>query len=244
MTGGTLLVSRWVKLFPHYKKRLTQLGFRDVIVTSEEKDSLNMVINEVKPRLLLVCSCFYKAGTPYMMGQLHKNFPRLSIAAINLDDFPDDMAPWFIWYGVASYVNEKEGIEEFNFGMEEVRQGRKYIAPNVKEIFENTEWPDINDKADKRQLEVLTFLCNGMAPLLIGEQLHISKRTVDWHIEELRKVFGVQNREELISMAFYLDIVTKDDLCFFDRKLKNKPLPRWAVIKQRTKYREQIAKKA
>ena len=239
MTGGTLLVSRWGKLFPHYKKRLEQLGFQNVNITSEEKDSLNMVINELKPRLLLVGSCFYMAATPYMMGQLLRDFPCLTIAVINIHEFPDDLAPWFICYGVKSYVNAKEGAEEFFLGLEEVRQGRTYIAPNVKQILENIEWPEIKNKADKRQLEVLTFLCNGIQPLEIGKQLHISKRTVDWHIEELKKVFGVQNREELISMAFYLDLISKDDLCFFDRKMKTKPLPRWAVVKQKT-YRRAV----
>ena len=241
MTGGILLVSRWVKLFAYYKKMLELLGFRNVIVTSEEKDSLNMLINELKPRLVLVGSCFYKAATPYMLGQLRRSFPRLAIAVINIHEFPDDMAPWFIWFGVTSYVNNKEGVEEFHRGMEEVRQGRSYIAPNVKQIFENTEWPDIKNKADKRQLDVLMFICNGIQPLEIGNRLQISKRTVDWHIEELKKVFGVQNREELISIAFYLDIVTKDDLCFFDRKIKARPLPKWAVLKQRTMNREQRA---
>jgi len=45
MTGGTLLVTRWEKHFSYYKTRLEQLGFDNVHVTGEEKDSLNMVIN-------------------------------------------------------------------------------------------------------------------------------------------------------------------------------------------------------
>jgi hypothetical protein len=68
--------------------------------------------------------------------------------------------------------------------------------------------------------------------------MHISKRTVDWHIEELKKVYCVQKREELISIAFYLDLVTKDDLCFFDRTNKARVLPNWAVVKQGMANRE------
>jgi len=234
MTGGTLLVSRWEKHSSHHKSRLEQLGFQNVHVTSEEKDSLNMVLNDLKPRLVLVGSGFYSAATPYKLGQLRRDFPRLTIAVINIDKFPDAMAPWFIWYGVKSYVNWQEGPDEFFLGLDEVRRGNTYIAPNVQRVIDTVEWPEINDKAAKRQMEVLTLLCNGILPLRIGEILHVSKRTVDWHIDELKKVFGVQQREELIAMAFYLDIVTKDDLCFFDRKIKMKPLPKWTVIKQKT----------
>jgi DNA-binding NarL/FixJ family response regulator len=233
MAGGVLLVSRDVKLFPYYKKRLEQLGFLNVHVTGEEKDSLNMVINELKPQMVLIGSSFYDAATPYMMGQLLKSFPNLNIAAINVHRFPDRLAPYFIWFGVKSYVNIQEGLDEFYFGLQEVRQGHSYIAPHIRELIENCEWPELNDKEDRRQLEVLIFLCNGIKPQEIGEKLQVSKRTVEWHIEELFKVFGVHSRETLISMAFYLDVVTKDDLRFFDRKVvKARPLPKWTVIKK------------
>jgi hypothetical protein len=91
-----LVVSRATKLFPYYKKSLEELGFKDEEVTGEEKDSLNMVINKMKPRLVLVGSGFYHAGTPYMMGRLHKTFPKLDIAAVSLGGFPDSLAVWFI----------------------------------------------------------------------------------------------------------------------------------------------------
>ena len=237
MTGGTLFVSRAWRLHPHWKKRAVALGFRDVQVTGEEKDSLNTVINEFKPRLVVMGSCFYGAATPYMMGRLLKIFPGLNIAAVNIHEFPDGLAPYFIWHGVKSYVNVQEGLEEFYVGLEEVRKGHDYIAPNIKYLIDNCEWPEINDRAERRQLEVLVFLCNGRLPVDIARLLHVSRRTVDWHIEELFKVFDVQSREELIGLAFYLGLVTKDDLCFFDRKVKG--LPRWAVVKQGTGRREE-----
>jgi DNA-binding CsgD family transcriptional regulator len=240
MTGGTLLVSRANNLFPYWKKTLEQRGFQNVHVTSEEKDSLNMVINELKPRLVLVGSCFYKAATPYMMGVLRKYFPRLYIAAVNIHEFPDGLAPWFVWHGVNAYVNIQEGLDEFYFGLDEVRKGHTYISPTIKNLMEEIEWPEINDKAGKRQLEVLTFLCNGILLDEIAGNLHISRRTVDWHVEELFKTFDVQSREELISTAFCLEIITKDDLCFFNRKTKSKPLPKWAVIKQQTSRRRVV----
>lgn len=229
MTGGTLFVSRSRKLFPLWMKKAPALGFRDVHVTGEDKDSLNTVINDLKPRLVMVGSCFYGAATPYMMGQLLKIFPGLNIAAVNIHEFPDGLAPFFIWHGVKSYVNLQEGEDEFYYGLEEIKQGHEYIAPTIKYVVDNCEWPEINDKAEKRQLEVLVFLCNGKTPLDIARLLHVCKRTVDWHIEQLFKVFDVHSREELICMAFYLDLVTKDDLRFFDRK--NKALPKWAVAK-------------
>jgi len=46
-----LMVSRFINLFPYWKKEMESFGFKDVLFTSQEKDSLNSVIREYK-RLL------------------------------------------------------------------------------------------------------------------------------------------------------------------------------------------------
>jgi DNA-binding NarL/FixJ family response regulator len=232
------MVSRAEKLFPHIKKRLEALGFPNVEVTGEEKDSLNRVINEKKPRLILMGSGFYKAGTPYMTGRLLKDFPKLNIAALNISDFPDDLATWFIWRGVKSYVNLLEGYEEFHQGLQRVRQGQPYIAPDVKRLMDNfPEWPKTPNDVTKRQMEVLIMICNGFIPNSIAGTLHVSRATVNWHLRELYNTFHVDSREELIKIAFSLKLVTDRDLIFHDREKISEPLPEWAVIKQKMNRR-------
>jgi DNA-binding NarL/FixJ family response regulator len=228
-----LIVSRSIKLFPYYKKCLEELGFQDVEATGEEKDSLNMVINELNPRLVLVGSGFYHAGTPYMMGQLLTNFPKLNIAAVSLGEFPDSLATWFIWHGVRSYINLWEGYEEFLYGLQEVQKGESYISPNVRRLIELfPEWPETRSKITKRQMEILVFLCNGFIPEHIGNAMHITGRTVTTHLHDLYHLFHVKNREEMVALAWEFGIVTGQDMCFYDRKRDaTKPLPEWAVVK-------------
>ena len=231
MRNGTLLVSRYTKLLPHFKQRLEALGFNDVHVTDKEKDGLNIVINEVKPRLVIMGSNFYSAATPYMAGQLHRLFPRLTIAAVTTAPFPDDLAAWFVFHGVRFYINLFDGIDEFNHGLNCLLQDKEYISPSVQKIINQfREWPDVRLRADKRQREVLLMLCNGNSPIAIGDSLHISRWTVDWHIKELKKVFHVNTREQLISMAFYLDLIDKNDLCFFKRKAEKINIPQWGIL--------------
>ena len=221
-------MSRYTKLFPHFKQRLETLGFNDVHVTDKEKDGLNTVINDVKPHFLIMGSNFYSAATPYMAGQLHTLFPRLTIAAVTTAPFPDDLAAWFIFHGIGYYINLFDGIDEFHNGLNCLLQGKEYIAPSVQKIINQlTEWPQVRNRADKRQIEVLIMLCNGNSPIAIADCLHISRWTVDWHIKELKKVFHVHTREQLISMAFYLGIVRKEDMVFFASKAKKVNILNW-----------------
>jgi DNA-binding NarL/FixJ family response regulator len=234
MTGGTLVVSKAEKLFPEFKRWLEVLGFNGVDVTTEEKDSLNMVINEKKPKLVLVESDFYQAGTPFMMGELLQRFPNLNVAVVSVYDYPDTLATWFIWHGVKSYLNLWEGLEEFQHGLQEVRQGKAYISPNVRRLINLfSEWPKTRDKATKRQMEMVIFLCCGFIPEHIGDELHITRRTVSNHLKTLYETFHVKNREEMVGLAWALELVTKDDMRFIDRKGNFGPLPEWAAVKKK-----------
>jgi DNA-binding NarL/FixJ family response regulator len=179
LPGKTLIVSRAVKLFPHYKKCLEEFGFKNVEITGEEKDSLNMVINELEPRFVLIESAFYQAATPLMMGQILKRFPKLNIAAISAYEYPDSIAAWFIFRGVKSYLNLLEGHEEFHHGLRMVLEGMEYISPQVKQMIDLfPEWPNTKNKATARLMEILVLLCNGFTAESIGKELHLSRKTV------------------------------------------------------------------
>jgi hypothetical protein len=43
-TGGTLVISRAKNMLPVCKYYLKTVGFQNIVLTSEEKDSLNFVI--------------------------------------------------------------------------------------------------------------------------------------------------------------------------------------------------------
>jgi DNA-binding NarL/FixJ family response regulator len=234
MAGGTLIVSRAKNLFPYYRQRLLDAGFTDVEATGEEKDSLNFVIGERKPRLVLVGSGFYHAATPYMTGRLLKTFPKLNIAAVSLGEFPDYLAVWFIWRGVKSYLNFWEGYEEFYRGLEELRQGRPYISPEVQRLMDGFgEWPDTSSKVTRRQMEVLLLVCNGFTAESIGKTLYISRSAVNMHLDRMYKTFHTDGREGLIRAAFALKLVTDRDLIFYDREKKTGRLPDWAAVRRK-----------
>jgi DNA-binding NarL/FixJ family response regulator len=230
MKGGTLVVSRLTKWFPFFKSYLEELGYADVITTDKEKDALNMFINQIKPKIVLIDSIFYSGGTPFMVYKLIKSFRKIHFSVFSFSFFPDNRAVWFVFYGVESYVKMSDGPDELNRGLKCICEGKKYIPPDVQELVDAfPELPELKGDVENRHNDVLLLLCNGMTTLEISSNLHISKRTVDWHIEELYKIFNVHSREALIGMAFYLDVISKDDISFtFAKKERTLKLPAWA----------------
>jgi DNA-binding NarL/FixJ family response regulator len=234
MPGGTLLVSRLVNWFPHFKMRLEELGFPDVHATCTEKDGLNMLINELKPGYVLMGSNFYDCGTPYMAGQMLSVFPKLNIAVLGSNYFPDAVATWFMFHGIKSYVKVSDSKDEIRRGLQCVLNGKKYVAPDVQNILNGLgQWPVVPLKATRRQKEILLMLCCGFTIKRIEDRLHVCKATVENHVRRLMLIFNSNGREELIKTVFRLEIFSKNELCFSDTSSNNIILPGWAKTQQR-----------
>jgi DNA-binding NarL/FixJ family response regulator len=237
--AGTLVVSTATKLHAEFMSWLEKLGFENVMVTGKKNDALNTVINNKQPRLVIMSSFFYQAGTPVRIGELVKLFPKINIAVVSLHDYPLSDAPWFIWHGAKSYLSLWEGYDEFRCGLQIVREGGEYISPKVQKILEQfDEQPDTKDKITRRQKECLIMLCCGMIPVQIGEALHITRKTVYRHLDSLYRAFHVGSREEMIALAWEMELVTTKDIRFYNRKKERMTLfdcdwPEWARYKKR-----------
>lgn len=239
MAGGTIGVARDVNNHSRYKKRLEELGFRDVMLTAAEKDGLNMVINDMKPRLVLVASNFYQCGTPYMLGRLAHTFPQLNIASVSLGEYPAELAMAQIINGVTSYVNYYDGAGQFYDGLKCIKEGKAYIANVVQERIDmRHELPHPSRPLSERQFEVLRCLCNGFTAKEIAETLHICERTVEAHREECYIKLSVRNEKELIRMALYLGFIQLDELIFYGRDFELSPKPLGKAKACKTKGKE------
>jgi len=241
VTGGTLLVSRAVKLHTRHKRRLEELGFWNVSVTSAEKDELNKLINELKPKLMIIGSGFYKCATPYMMSLLHKQQKKLKIAVVSIYEYPADLAIKFIVNGVNSYINYFDGYDCFYEGLNYVRRGENYISPSVQERIDmREELPLPSGEVTERQIEILRFLNNGFTIMEIADELSFSKRAIEYYKAELFNNFGTRNEIELVRVAKHLGLVKDDELNFYGGNYVLPPKNKEKTIKRNNKQERKL----
>jgi len=234
--ADTLIVSRAVNLFPFIKKRAEALGFDNVAVTGVDKDGLNMLIDEMKPRIVLIDSMFFQCCTHFILADLHKRFPKQNIAVVSVCDYPADRAMYCIANGARSYASFWEGAEEFRKGLEEIREGHRYVSPEVQRRIETRSYePNPTGTLSDRQIEILRLFCNGFTGAEIADTLHISERSVDNRKSEIYTILNVRNENEAIHVAIYLGIVKPEELNFFGRDYELKPLPERQKGKKKTK---------
>jgi len=219
MAGGMLVISRAVNCFPDWKTKFEALGFKGITFTDQEKDSLNFIIREKEPNLVLITSEFYSRSTPYMMKVLLKEFPKLNIAVFNRSEsYPLDLGLSCIANGVNSYVNEMDGTEEYHRGLRLIRDGKKYVSPSVEERRKmRTLDMEPARIMTERLKTVIRLSCKGFKDEEIAENMQISRRTVNSHKKVIYRSLNVRSLVELIGVSNYLGFTDPYDTCVFPK---------------------------
>jgi DNA-binding NarL/FixJ family response regulator len=226
MLAGTLLVSREVENHNHFKKRFESFGFPDVTPTALEKDALYSKIREVDPEILIMGARYYHCCTPFIMGQLHREFPDIKMAAVCLGEYPPDIAMYFILNGVNSYLTSAEGFDQFYEGLAKVAKGRDYISPTVlKRIKMREERPAPAGKITPRHKEILRLICCGFKDNEIAEVLALSRNTVVNHKTDIFKSLNVRSPVELVRSVLTQEILRLEELYFYPRDYTVNPIP-------------------
>ncbi len=226
MSGGTLVISRETNNHSYFKMKLEGFGFTNVHTTDIDRDGLSFLINDIQPDAVIMCARFYECSTPYMMGMLHQEFPKLYLSVFSVGAYPTDRAMYFIINGAKAYVCTADGVQQWHEGMEAIRNRRSFIPASVQErIDARIEYPAPAKKLTPIRVEVLRCICNGFKKEDIADTLAICKATVENHKKEIYRSLNARNDFDLFVEALELGIVTKEELVFHHRNFECTPLP-------------------
>ena len=228
MSGGTLVVSRAEIFHTLFKKRFEELGFANVTVTAVEGEGLKMLIDELKPGLVIMGARFHKSATPFMTSDIMRRFTDLNMAvvSVHLDRYEADYGMSFINNKVNSFLDILDGLDQFYAGLACIREGKSFISPSVQERI------DVRDillrqatPETDRELEILRFMHNGFYGNEIAKELCVSLSTVNFHKKQMYNKFSVRNDAELIRVAEQLKLISPNDPVFFGRNFELSPKP-------------------
>lgn len=104
--------------------------------------------------------------------------------------------------GVRGYVLKESAAAELVQAIRTVVEGGTYLTPSLgARLATEPETPPLPDGVTPREAEVLALLALGHTNAEIGEQLHLSRRTVETHRSSLQAKTGCATRAELVRYA-------------------------------------------
>ena len=117
--------------------------------------------------------------------------------------------------GACAYVSKDDGWRELRRALVAVMDGRQYLSPSVnrdgrrRERGKAATYDQVRASGlTRRQLDVLRLLARGEPTKCKAQQLGITYRTADWHIQQLKKRTGLHTRAELACFAAGLGIAS------------------------------------
>ncbi|MBW4449095.1 MAG: response regulator transcription factor [Spirirestis rafaelensis WJT71-NPBG6] len=107
--------------------------------------------------------------------------------------------------GAKGYLLKDAEPEELLDAIRAVHKGQKHVPPRVgAKLLERMASPELSD----RELEVLQLITTGKSTQAISKALHITERTVNFHINHILSKLGVEDRTQAVIVALRRGIVS------------------------------------
>lgn len=129
--------------------------------------------------------------------------PSSKVLGVSLHTQPT-YARRMIQKGAMGYVTKNSSREEMFKAITEVKEGRRYICEEIKNILSeqviNGEDPEAAlNSLSQREIEVIKFIKKGLSSREIAEQLDISTKTVEVHRYNVLKKLNLKNAAALVN---------------------------------------------
>jgi DNA-binding NarL/FixJ family response regulator len=111
--------------------------------------------------------------------------------------------------GAKGYLPKNVSLDELEFAINSVMQGKTYLSPTITSSLMNAADPTQSPISvlTKREVEILKYLAQGKPNKDIGKLLHISSRTVDTHRSNILKKLNLRTNAELVKLAISEDLI-------------------------------------
>jgi len=103
--------------------------------------------------------------------------------------------------GADGFVLKTAELSELYKSIEEVALGRRAFSEETLKKAEQYKDQHIIEALTEREIDVLTQAAKGLTNKQIGQELFISDRTVQGHLQNIYQKFDVTTRTEAVSLA-------------------------------------------
>lgn len=176
--------------------------FQVVGETSSGQEAIE-IAREKRPNIVLMDVNMSPVNGFDATKQIHKISPESKIIAVSMHTMPA-YAKRMLQLGAMGYVTKNSSKEEMIGAIIEVRNGKKYICEEVKNILAQQELDDSTEEGDlnnlsRRELDIIKLIKEGLSSKEIALQLDISLKTVEVHRYNVLKKLKLRNTAALVN---------------------------------------------
>lgn len=194
-------------LFRNGLKTLLDIG-GEFCVAGEASDGVELleVLDKVTPDVVLLDIAMPRMNGIEAATEALRRNPDLRIITLSMYG-EEDYYFKMVSVGVKGFLLKNSDIDEVREAMLAVIEGGSYFSQELLfNLVSNLKYSAANNSADEaelseRELEILLKICKGLSNQEIGDELFISKRTVDKHRANILAKTSCKNTANLVVYA-------------------------------------------
>jgi two-component system invasion response regulator UvrY len=188
-------------------------GHRVVGESDHPTEALADLVRLVPTVLLLDLHLAQRSGFE-LLEQLQKRKLGTRTIMLTMSALPRHVAE-AMRLGAQGYVLKGSPSSEVLSAVEAVASGRKHLGTGVAELaveglMHNTA-PGSIESLSAREQQVILLVVRGLTSAAIGEQLHLSPKTVESYRSRLMAKLGVSDLPALVRLAIREGLISADD---------------------------------
>ena len=159
-------------------------------------------LKNIRPDIVLMDISMPDMEGPEATRKALQKYPDLKIIALSMhNDLPHFKQ--MIDAGVMGFLSKDADLEDVLSAIRSVAKGQKTFSQELMYdlVRELSDTRSKSELLSKREKEVLLLISSGMSNQQIADKLHLSKRTVDKHRENILAKTQTKNTAELIMYS-------------------------------------------
>lgn len=167
----------------------------------------------LEPDLLLLDLSLGERNGFELLNELHRRELPLRCIVLTMSAQPRHVAE-AMRLGAAGYVLKGSPGGELLRAIDTVMQGRRHLGPEVAELavqaLTSGGAVDLLAELSPRERQIITMVVKGASSTAIGQQLHLSPKTVDTYRSRLMAKLGVGDLPALVRLAIRTGLIDAD----------------------------------
>lgn len=175
----------------------TVADFEVVGTVANEKDAIQIALDK-RPDIVLMGLNLSEGDGFSCTLEIYNQLPKTRIIGLSIHD---DLAlvKKILSKGASGYLTKNCTSEELIKAIILVNKGREYICSEIKNSFFKKLMIDKTSSKElsNREIEIVKLIAEGCTSKVIGDQLHVSNRTVETHRYNILHKLALNNAAQL-----------------------------------------------
>ena len=195
---------------------IVRAGLRSVILTDEDLEIIGeasggteavSLLEKIHPDVVVLDLSMPDMDGVQVTRHLHSHHPQIHILILTVHE-DEALMREVIQSGASGYILKHAAEQELCTAIKKVVTGEMYVDAKLLPLLFNNKNAASGKKGidqveglSPREIDVLRLIVEGFTNRQIGEELHISMRTVEGHRANIYQKLGLSSRVELVRYA-------------------------------------------